>query len=74
MDLDRATFFGLIPFAAKQESSGGRLPCNVRFVFEGEEENGSQGFRAAVRQYLHWLEGTNAIVISNTTWIGEVRG
>lgn len=49
----------------------GSLPVNVAFVFEGEEENGSAGFREAVQANLHWFEGTQLIVISNTLWVGE---
>ena len=30
----------------------GGLPVNVAFVFEGEEENGSRGFRQAIMQNL----------------------
>lgn len=30
---------------------GGSLPCNVVFVIEGEEENGSAGFREVRRTH-----------------------
>ncbi len=52
---------------------GGGLPCNVVFLIEGEEENGSIGFRDAVQQNLRWFEGTEAVLISNTLWVGEKR-
>ncbi|EIE27434.1 Zn-dependent exopeptidase [Coccomyxa subellipsoidea C-169] len=51
--------------------ANGLLPVNVAFVFEGEEENGSAGFREAVQANLHWFEGTQLIIISNTLWVGE---
>ena len=54
----------------QQEETTG-LPVNVAFVFEGEEENGSNGFHEAVNSNLHWFEGTQLIVISNTLWVGE---
>lgn len=44
-------------YAVKEllETSGsGGLGCNVAFVFEGEEENGSGGFRNALRSNLQW--------------------
>ncbi|KAL3135302.1 hypothetical protein ABBQ32_007500 [Trebouxia sp. C0010 RCD-2024] len=49
----------------------GSLPVNVAFVFEGEEENGSVGFKDALLGNQHWLEGTQLVVISNTQWVGE---
>lgn len=49
------------------------LPVNVAFLFEGEEENGSIGFRDAVMQNVRWFEGTRAVLISNTLWVGEHR-
>ncbi len=55
-------------------SRNGSLPVNVAFVFEGEEENGSAGFREAVQANLHWFEGTQLIIISNTLWVGEEVG
>ena len=32
---------------------------------------GAQGFKEAVQTNLHWFEGTQLIVISNTLWVGE---
>ena len=57
--------------ASSQTATTTALPCNVVFVFEGEEENGSGGFEAAVAANLRWFEGTSAIVVSNTLWVGE---
>ena len=31
----------------------------------------AQGFKEAVQTNLHWFEGTQLIVISNTLWVGE---
>ena len=53
------------------KASNGSLPVNVAFVFEGEEENGSVGFEDAIQGNLHWFEGSQHIVISNTLWVGE---
>ena len=40
--------------AASREGRQGGLGANIAFVFEGEEENGSGGFRNAVRQNMQW--------------------
>ena len=58
------------PNGAPGKLAGG-LPFNLVFVFEGEEENGSIGFKEAVSSNLRWFEGTQLIVISNTNWVGE---
>lgn len=55
----------------ESRDTGGSLPVNVAFAFEGEEENGSGGFREAIKANLHWFEGTQLIIISNTLWVGE---
>ncbi len=58
----------------ESKHTGGSLPVNVAFAFEGEEENGSGGFHEAIRANLHWFEGTQLIIISNTLWVGEEVG
>ena len=40
-------------------------------VIEGEEERSSEGFETCVESHSEWFEGTDIILISNTTWIGE---
>lgn len=45
-----------------------QLPCNVKFLIEGEEENGSEGLAAflADQQNRAWLQA-DAILLSDTT-------
>ncbi|KAK3234737.1 hypothetical protein CYMTET_55016 [Cymbomonas tetramitiformis] len=49
------------------------MPVNVAFVFEGEHFHRSLGYKEAVRSNLHWFEGAEMILMSNTQWIGEDR-
>ena len=57
--------------AAMRDGRTGGLGANIVFMFEGEEENGSVGFEEAIQGNVHWFEGTQLIVISNTLWVGE---
>ena len=71
-----AFIFAVRELAAEIHRSGktsSSMPVNVAFLFEGEEENGSIGFKEAVRENLRWFEGTDVILISNTLWVGEER-
>jgi acetylornithine deacetylase/succinyl-diaminopimelate desuccinylase-like protein len=45
--------------------TAGRLPLNVRYIFEGEEESGSTNFEAWLERNRHRLAG-DLVVISDT--------
>lgn len=51
--------------------AGAAAPINVAFMFEGEEENGSQGFQQSIAANLDWFSDAVLVVISNTVWVGE---
>ncbi|KAF6241919.1 hypothetical protein COO60DRAFT_1279749 [Scenedesmus sp. NREL 46B-D3] len=51
--------------------AGLAAPINVAFMFEGEEENGSLGFKESVAANLDWFRDAVLVVISNTVWVGE---
>ncbi len=51
---------------------GGRLPVNVRCLFEGEEEIGSGSLSAFVRRYRSALSA-DAAVVSDTKMLGPQR-
>lgn len=53
------------------QMAGASAPINFAFMFEGEEENGSIGFREAVASNLGWFADAALVVISNTVWVGE---
>jgi acetylornithine deacetylase/succinyl-diaminopimelate desuccinylase-like protein len=45
---------------------GGSLPCNVKFLIEGEEEIGS-GNLARFLEHYQWLMSADAVVLSDTS-------
>lgn len=50
--------------------STGRLKCNVKFLFEGEEETGSPSLPAWVREHRKML-ASDLCLVSDTTMISE---
>lgn len=57
--------------AASDLLSRRALDIDVVMLVEGEEEIGSPGFGAAVRQYKDQIGHIDAILVSNSYWIGE---
>lgn len=53
------------------DSESEKLPINIGFLFEGEEENGSAGTLQAIAKNLHWFQNNLLTIISNTQWVGE---
>ncbi|KAF8574208.1 Zn-dependent exopeptidase [Ramaria rubella] len=47
------------------------LACDVVFLIEGEEEAGSSGFADAVRSRKSSIGDIDALLVSNSYWIGE---
>ena len=71
-----AMVFALREVLDECSSSGSRLPCNVTFVLEGEEENGSGGFDEAIKSpEARAILGTSTdvVLISNTLWLNDTQ-
>lgn len=59
--------------AAAELLSRRALGLDFVFLIEGEEECGSAGFVDAVRKHKSAIGHIDAILVSNSTWIGENR-
>ncbi len=49
----------------------GSLPVNFRFIYEGEEESGSNGFEETLRKHHEWLGKIDGILILDTSWFTD---
>ncbi|KAF9158078.1 hypothetical protein DFQ26_008012 [Actinomortierella ambigua] len=58
-------------FAASELMEEQALDVNVKFLIEGEEENGSVGFFQAVEQNIELFKEADVILLSNSYWLGE---
>ncbi|KAG0256504.1 hypothetical protein BG011_004473 [Mortierella polycephala] len=58
-------------FAASELQEEQQLDVNVKFLIEGEEENGSVGFFQAVEQNIKLFDEADVILLSNSYWLGE---
>ena len=52
-----------------------RLPCNIVFVYEGEEECHSEGFASALAENHAWFAGTEVRTVTGvwTQYSGTSR-
>ena len=60
-------------FAVSELYEKRKLPCNVYFAIEGEEESGSAGFFDAIRQTRAFFGDVDLILFSNSYWLTENR-
>ncbi|KAG0229936.1 hypothetical protein BGW41_002833 [Actinomortierella wolfii] len=58
-------------FAASELKEEQALDVDVKFLIEGEEENGSVGFFQAVEQNIELFQEADVILLSNSYWLGE---
>lgn len=62
--------------AVEELRSEGELPLNFIFLYEGEEESGSRGFREAVTQAKDWIGDNTPIIgvlVMDNYWLGDDR-
>jgi len=62
---DKAGVMAHVAAVASYLRSGGRLPCNVKFIVEGEEEIGSENLGRFLERY-HGMMAADFIVLSDT--------
>ncbi|KAH8930481.1 glutamate carboxypeptidase protein [Atractiella rhizophila] len=68
---DKGPVLGWINVLQAHKELGIDLPVNLRFCFEGMEENGSEGLDALVREEAgKYFKDVDAVCISDNYWLG----
>ena len=57
--------------AIKDLQTLGELPVNIRWLYEGEEESGSEGFEETVSKNYSFFDKVDGIMVMDTAWFGE---
>uniref|UniRef100_A0A0P4W5P9 Peptidase M20 dimerisation domain-containing protein n=1 Tax=Scylla olivacea TaxID=85551 RepID=A0A0P4W5P9_SCYOL len=69
---DKGPVIGWIHAIEAFQKSGLDVPVNVKFVFEGMEESGSEGLEELLKaQKDKFLAGTDFVCISDNYWLGK---
>ncbi|KAI9726735.1 MAG: hypothetical protein M1828_000591 [Chrysothrix sp. TS-e1954] len=58
-------------FAVGDLASKKALTCDVVFLIEGEEENGSKGFESAVESNKHMIGRIDWVLLANSYWLDD---
>ncbi|KAG0714538.1 Cytosolic non-specific dipeptidase [Chionoecetes opilio] len=69
---DKGPVIGWIHAIEAYQKNGLDVPVNVKFVFEGMEESGSEGLEELLKaQKDKFLAGTDFVCISDNYWLGK---
>ncbi|MHA2224115.1 MAG: M20/M25/M40 family metallo-hydrolase [Candidatus Hodarchaeales archaeon] len=60
-------------FAVKELLEEGELPVNIRFLYEGEEESSSGGFKKTVTKHKDFFGEIDGILILDGAWFDDNR-
>ncbi|XP_027225004.1 cytosolic non-specific dipeptidase isoform X3 [Penaeus vannamei] len=71
---DKGPVIGWIHAIEAFQKTGQEIPVNVKFVFEGMEESGSEGLEELLKaQKDKFLKGTDFVCISDNYWLGKKK-
>lgn len=68
--VDKGPIVGWLNTLSAYKETKTPLPVNIKFVFEGMEESGSEGLdELVVKESQGFLKGTDAVCISDNYWL-----
>ncbi|KAL7635432.1 UNVERIFIED_CONTAM: hypothetical protein RMT77_014501 [Armadillidium vulgare] len=71
---DKGPVIGWIHAVEAYQKTGNDIPVNLKFVFEGMEESGSEGLEELLKsQKDKFLKGTDFVCISDNYWLGKEK-
>jgi len=71
---DKGPVIGWIHAIEAYQAQGVPLPVNLKFVFEGMEESGSEGLEELLNaEKEKFLKGTDYVCISDNYWLGKKK-
>ncbi|MFV2014304.1 MAG: M20/M25/M40 family metallo-hydrolase, partial [Candidatus Heimdallarchaeota archaeon] len=60
-------------FAIKELLEDGQFPVNLRFIYEGMEESGSEGFEELISDHREFFGKVDGVVVIDNYWLGTDR-
>jgi len=71
---DKGPVIGWIHAIEAFQATGSELPVNLKFVFEGMEESGSEGLEELLKKEKDgFLKGSDYVCISDNYWLGKKK-
>lgn len=70
---DKGPVLGWINAVEGYQQLGLEVPVNLKFVFEGMEESGSEGLDDLLHARKDWFKGVDYVCISDNYWLGTTQ-
>ncbi|KAL3090193.1 hypothetical protein niasHS_006645 [Heterodera schachtii] len=70
---DKGPVLGWLNVIETMQGLGIEMPINIKFVFEGMEECGSDGLDECLEQRKDFLSGVDFVCISDNYWLGKQK-